>query len=227
MWLAGTRPGGRLPFLLVQERKQRTRPHVCDPFAALRGKPVAGRLRGGPHNSLRCYAAPFKQTRPVRSRRHGRCDAHAHPASAPPQAQPQGGGRRHGPSLRSAWPSRREAPARARPSAAMARVGASTPYARTEKRRARGGQVCRRTHLLRGLTCCVCLNGAAQQRSELRSTALRPSIAGCPVAKRRGYGHRGRTSFASFSCASKKRRSPAGASPGQRHQNQSRGQNSP
>ena len=39
--------------MLVQERRQRTRPQVCDPFAALRGKPVAGRLRGVPQNSLR------------------------------------------------------------------------------------------------------------------------------------------------------------------------------
>ena len=56
MSLAGSRPGGRPPFLLVQERRQRTRPQVCDPFAALRGKPVSGRLRGVPQNSLRAGA---------------------------------------------------------------------------------------------------------------------------------------------------------------------------
>ncbi len=64
--------------------------------------------------------------------RHGRSDAHAHPATAPPQAQPAGVGSRtskqpHGPSLRSAPPAQRVALApaslgRAQRSEAMARV---------------------------------------------------------------------------------------------------------
>ena len=89
MSLAGSRPGGRPPFLLVQERRQRTRPQVCDPFAALRGKPVAGRLRGAPWNSLRA-ARSVQTTAANQFTMHARFDAHAHPASAPPQAQPQG-----------------------------------------------------------------------------------------------------------------------------------------
>ena len=35
--------------------------------------------------------APFEQMRRVSLRKHARSDAHAHPASAPPQAQPEGG----------------------------------------------------------------------------------------------------------------------------------------
>ncbi len=89
MSLAGTRPGGRPPFLLVQERRQRTRPQVCDPCAALRGKPVSGRLRGVPQNSLRATRS-VQTTAANQFTMHARCDAHAHPASAPPQAQPQG-----------------------------------------------------------------------------------------------------------------------------------------
>ena len=106
MPLAGTRPGGRPPFLLVQERRQRTRPQVCDPCAALRGKPVSGRLRGVPQNSLR--ATRSVQTTAanqftmharcaLRSNNRGKSDNKAwalrrpcHPASTPPQAQPQG-----------------------------------------------------------------------------------------------------------------------------------------
>ena len=90
---------------------------------------------------------------------HARLRA-CHPTSASPQAQPERGWRRHGPSLRSAWTSRRAAPAPARPSAAMARMGLQTPSGRTEERRAWGGRVCRRTHALRALTCRVCLSAA-------------------------------------------------------------------
>jgi len=42
--------------------------------------------------------------------RHARSDAHANPATAPPQAQPAGGEQPHWPLLRSASRSRREAP---------------------------------------------------------------------------------------------------------------------
>ena len=44
--LAGTRPGGRPPFLLVQERRQRTRPQVCDPNACATGQTCVGALAG-------------------------------------------------------------------------------------------------------------------------------------------------------------------------------------
>ena len=43
--------------------------------------------------------------------------------------------------------------------------------------RAEGSAACPQ---LRALACCGCSNGAAQQQSEFRSTAPRPSIAGCP-----------------------------------------------
>ena len=85
MSLAGSRPGGRPPFLLVQERRQRTRPQVCDPFAALRGKPGSGRLRGVPQNSLRACGAPFKQPRQVRQR----CVGAATPTLTPQAPRPR------------------------------------------------------------------------------------------------------------------------------------------
>jgi len=221
---AGTRPGGRGTFLLRGKKvPKETRPAVCDPHAARGGTPGARRWRGALRNSLR--AARYVQTTAASQfTKHARLRA-CHPASASPQAQPERGWRQFGPSLRSAWTSRRAAPACWGPSAAMARVGLQPPSGRTEERRAWGGRVCRRTHALRELTCRVCLNGAPQARSELRGTAPRPSTAGCPGAQRRGYGQQGRASFASFSCTSKKRKSPAGASPGPGKQTEKHSQN--
>ena len=88
--------------------------------------------------------------------------------------------------------------------------GLSLPSGRAEKHRAWGGHGLRSKPMLRALTRCGCLSAAAQPRSEFRSAAPCPSIAGCP---QRSGGTRpvGRTSFAYFSCASKKSRSPAGA----------------
>ncbi len=84
----GFAPAGDLLSCARQERRQRNAPRRLRP---LRGKPASGCLRGAPHNSLRCCAAAFRQMRRVRSRsgcvlRHTR-----HPASTPPQAQPEGG----------------------------------------------------------------------------------------------------------------------------------------
>ena len=85
----GFAPAGDLLSCARQERRQRNAPHSLRP---LRGTPAPGCLRGAPHNSLRCCAAAFRQMRRVRSRsgcvlRHTR-----HPASTPPQAQPEGVG---------------------------------------------------------------------------------------------------------------------------------------
>ena len=90
---AGSRPGGRGPFLCFAKEKypKERRPPVCDPFAVRRGKPAACRLRGAPWNSL-CAARAARTATASQFTKHGRFDAHAHPATAPPQAQPAGGG---------------------------------------------------------------------------------------------------------------------------------------
>ena len=95
-WLraeAGSRPGGRGTFLCFAKEKypKERRPPVCDPFAVRRGKPAACRLRGAPWNSL-CAARAARTATASQSTKHGRFDAHAHPATAPPQAQPAGVG---------------------------------------------------------------------------------------------------------------------------------------
>ena len=81
----------RVTFFCFAKRKspKKRRPPVCDPFAARRGKPAAGRLRGAPWNSL-CAARAARTATASQFTKHGRSDAHAHPATAPPQAQPAG-----------------------------------------------------------------------------------------------------------------------------------------
>ena len=115
---AGSRPGGRGTFLCFAKEKypKERRPPVCDPFAVRRGKPASGRLRGAPWNSL-CAARAAQTSTASQFTKHGRFDAHAHPTTAPPQAQPAGVGQPNiqtaeqpfGPSLRLAWPAQRVA----------------------------------------------------------------------------------------------------------------------
>ena len=125
----GREPGvarRRVTFFRFAERKspKKGRPPVCDPFAVRRGKPASGRLRGAPQNSLRACGAPFEQLRRVSSRSMGAA------TPMPPRNRPAAGAAsrggtaeqpnsQHGPSLRSASRSRREAPARCGPSAAQ------------------------------------------------------------------------------------------------------------
>ena len=86
-------PGRRVTFFCFAKRKspKKRRPPVCDPCASLRGKPASCRLWGAPWNSL-CAARAAQTATASQFTKHGRFDAHAHPATAPPQAQPAGGG---------------------------------------------------------------------------------------------------------------------------------------
>jgi len=70
--------------------------------------------------------------------------------------------------------------------------GVLVPSGRAEKRRAWGVHGQRSMPMLRALTRCGSPSAAAQPRSEFRSAAPCPSIAGCPGAQRRGHGQRGR-----------------------------------
>ena len=90
-----------------------------------------------------------------------------------------------------------------------------TPCGCAEARSGRGERVQRSMHPPRDLTRWRCLNPAAQPRSEFDSAPRTRAPQGAPKRMRRGRSPWGRTSFANFSCASKKSRSPAGAKPGQ------------
>ncbi len=89
----GSAPGSAVTFFRVAERKspKKGRPPVCDPFALRRGNLRRGGcgVRRGTRFAL---ARAARTTTASQFTRHGRFDAHAHPTSAPPQAQPQGVG---------------------------------------------------------------------------------------------------------------------------------------
>ncbi len=204
----------RVTFFCFAKRKspKKRRPPVCDPCASLRGRPASGRLRGAPWNSL-CAGAR-------RSDSHGESDHEAralrracHPATAPPQAQPAGGGAAEqpnsqhpsGPLLRSAQISQREALAPARRGRAKQRpvwlFCPPCPSGCAEERR------------VWRIRARVCLSDA--QRRELSETPPNPSTAGCPVAKRRGRRQWGRPFFGSFLSATRKKgtRTPGDSRP--------------
>ena len=122
----------RARYLFFASPKKSTQkkgdPAVCDPFGANLRRGVCGVRR------ITHFAAAQ-----LRSDKRGESDNEAcalrracHPANAPPQAQPEGGGQPksrtakqpHGPSLRSAHTARAQAPRAAQtgPSAAMARM---------------------------------------------------------------------------------------------------------
>ena len=89
---AGTRPGGRPPFLSRDKKGgKETRPAVCDPHAARGGTPGARRWRGALRNSLRAYGASLKQPQRVRPRSM-RDFAHATPPPPRPRRSLKGGG---------------------------------------------------------------------------------------------------------------------------------------
>ncbi len=101
----GYAPGGA-PSFLDSPRKEgkRRRPHCPCPLRCATGQPAMLSLGVRPQNSLRCFAAPFKQLRPVRARSLDilRCPSAPRPLRFSARTE----GRRFGPSLRSAlWPS--------------------------------------------------------------------------------------------------------------------------
>ena len=172
-------PGMRVTFFRVAERKspKKGRPPVCDPCAALRGKPASGRLRGAPWNSL-CAARAARTTTASQFTKHARSDARATPQLPRRRRSQQGGDSRTSKQPNSRTSIRAIAalgPGCAARGACAREMGPSAaqrsngpcgcplpgfPSAHAEKRRAGGACVCRRTHALRALTCRSCLNGA-------------------------------------------------------------------
>ena len=108
-----------------KSKQKKGDPAVCDPCGANLRRGVCGVRRGTRYALARCA----RTTTASQITKHARSDAHAHPPTAPPQAQPEGVGSQtakqpHGPSLRSAHTARAQAPRAAQtgPSAAMARM---------------------------------------------------------------------------------------------------------
>ncbi|MNU97652.1 hypothetical protein D3C71_877370 [compost metagenome] len=137
----------RVTFFCFAKRKspKKRRPPVCDPFAGAAGQTCVVSVAGCAVEltALRCS---FVQTSTAsQSRRHGRFDAHAHPLTAPPQAQPAGVGQ---PDIRTsvraiaalgrACAARGACARDSGPSAAMARVDILSPVPLWMRRGAQG-----------------------------------------------------------------------------------------
>ena len=212
------RAGGRVSprrarYLFFASPKKSTQkkgdPAVCDPCGANLRRGVCGVRRGTRYALARCA----RTTTASQITRHAREGAHAHPANAPPQAQPEGGGQPnsptakqpHGPLLRSAQSAQRVAlaPARCGPSAAMARVGV----------RLRVPSGCAEERRVWRIRARVCLSAA--KRREFSETPAKLSTAGCPQRSEGtqpvGSLFLGLLSFGE----AKESESPAGARPGQ------------
>ncbi len=197
--------GDSLSFASPKER----RPPVCDPFAALRGKPAAGRLRGAPWNSL-CAARAARTATASQSTRHGRFDAHAHPTTAPPQAQPAGGWaaeQPRGPLLRSAPPRGRKRHALRRPGRAKQwPVWMSAPRVPFRMRRGAQRPADQGSRL--------------SERNAVERVGARPRWTRAPQVARseaQGRSLQGRLFFGDFLLAKqKKATAPPGAHPGPR-----------
>ena len=161
----------RSNFLLLRQKKV-TKEKATHSLRPLRCGANLRRGACGVRRGTHCAATQ------LRSDNHGESEyeACALRRACPPRKRPAAGAARRGlkaaihtghrcarPGLRGAQRLRPSVP-----SAAMAR-NLPSPFARAEKRRARGGRVPQDTRLC-GLTCCGCPNGAPQARSEFRST---------------------------------------------------------
>ncbi len=205
-------PGVRVTFFCFAKRKspKKRRPPVCDPFAALRGRPVAGRLRGAPQNSLRCFAAPFGQLRRVSSRSMGASTPmppHNRPAAgaasrgwAAEHLNTQTAEQPHGPLLRSAPPAQRVA-------LAPVRWGRAKQWpvwmsdSRVPFTMCRGAQgVGRHGRLSARASCSDSLRLSERSAQRVASSAARPTHEHrrLPAAKRRDAARRVALSLVTF-----------------------------
>ena len=192
---AGLSPRRATHFSLLRQRKvsKRKATPSLRPLRVAKGQTCGGAVAGcAVELALRLRRAA-RTTTASQFTKHGRFDAHAHPATAPSQAQPAGEGQpniqtstRAFASLGRVCAARGVCAREMGPSAAQRSNGPcgcplpGFPSVRAEKRRAGGACVCRRTHALRALTHRSCPSGAPQARSEFCGGTLCPSITGCP-----------------------------------------------
>ncbi len=191
------------------------RPRCPYPLRCVTGQPaMLGRGAGRrTHCALR---APFKQLRPVRSRSACACGSRARPAPCASRYGQRGkaGTTRAIAALGLAFA--------ARSACACGAERSDGPYglppleAAPGAGRLRGGMGAS-APMLRNLTGRVCLNGAAQQRSELCGPPRKRHATGLPLRVSEGVADVGSCSLLPF-LHEQERKSPAGASPGQRHQ---------
>ena len=186
-------PTGRVP------QRSCGQPAMLDRGAALR-------------NSLRACSAPFGQPQRVRARSRACCAAR--PAPRPALLGTARGDGGHTRAIAALGPVPALLPHPLAGEGWGEGAVSLTSSGCAEEHSGRGERMQRSMYPACDLTRWRCLNGAAQPRSEFDS-APRPRAPQVARSEAKGRSQWGRTSFAYFSCASKKSRSPAGARPGQ------------
>ena len=229
----GCRPGGRVPFFRVAERKEpkKGRPCCLRPLRCAAGQP--GVLGHGVHRRTRCAPAALRSDNCGESV-HEACALRraCHPAPCAPQAHPEGNPRIGHPS----GPSLCSAPSRGRKHHALRKLGRAQRWpvwlfgcwmfgcppllaAPAAGRLWGGTRVGAR--VLRELNRRGCPSGAAQQQSEFHGAPRNRPDAGLPRSEAQGSQTGGRLSLAYFSLAKQRKVSrPPGRQPGLRPQPQ-------
>ena len=211
----GCAPGGAVPFFVSPKKgtKER-RPQVCDPSAALRGKPASRGLRGAPQNSLRA-ARSVQTTAASQSTKRVHAALHA-PPRKPRAAGAATGGLKSTRAIAALGP---QGAGAARRVCGAERSdgpnGLQTPCGCACGAGLAGWRLHRRMQPLRRLTRRGCLNEAAQQRSEFCGAPRKPRDAGLPRSAAKGSQTWGRLSLVPFFGETKKGTAPPGAHPGQ------------
>ena len=179
---AGTRPGGRGTCSLLRQRKvpKRKATPSLRPLRCAKGQTCGGAVAGCAVELTALHCSFVQTATASQFTKHARFDARAHPATAPPQAQPAGVGSQTSNSrtatraiaaLGRACAARGACARELGPSAAMARVDVLLPCPS-------GCAEERRVWRIRARDCL-----SAASSSE---TPPNPSTAGCPVASAQG-----------------------------------------
>ena len=147
---AGSRPGGRGTCSLLRQRKvpKRKATPSLRPLRDAKGQTCIGAVAGCAVELTALRCSFFQTSTASQFTKHARFDARAHPATAPPQAQPAGGGTAEHPNSRTSIRAiaalglvlRAQAPraAQAGPNEAKARVDVWFPLPLWMRRGAQG-----------------------------------------------------------------------------------------
>ena len=202
----------RSNFLLLRQKKvtKEKAPPSLRPLRCATGQTCVGVVAGCAVELALLLRSAARTATASQITKHARSDARAHPATAPTQAQPAGGGQ---PNIQTS-------------ARAVAALGPATTAPSARRLRPRSGaersdgpsgcllpipSVCAEERSGQRIRARDCLSEAS-----LSETPLDASTAGCPVAQRRGRRQWGRLLLPSFLGDARKEGAPPGAHPGRR-----------
>ena len=210
---AGSRPGGRGTCSLLRQRKvpKRKATPSLRPLRGAKGQTCGVSVAGCAVELTALLCSFVQATTASQFTMHGRCDAHAHPATVPTQAQPAGVGSPHGPSLCSAPVRGRKrlalrSPGRAqrRPVGLFGCLGCPAPSGCACGGVVAGWHARRSAHASSTDSPWLSERRAQRKASSTAHPATAPTQV-CPVAKRRGRRLGGAFSLLTFFWRSKRK----------------------